>query len=45
MLLMAVAHFLQMLGRYLKLENPDGLALIVWMALTVIYSAVMIYTD
>ena len=45
MLLMAVAHFVQMLGRYLKSDNPDGLAMIIWMVLTLIYSAAMIYTD
>lgn len=45
MLLMGVAHFVQMLGRYLKLNNPDGLAMIVWMISTIVYSAVMIYTD
>ena len=42
---MAVAHFVQMLGRYLNLDNPDGLAMIIWIVLTVIYSAAMIYKD
>lgn len=45
MFLMAVAHFVQMLGRYQTWDNPDGLAMVVWMVLTIVYSAAMICTD